>query len=89
MLVSTATSVYLASAATLISQSRTDVVVGHVTLRGSSTCTVLSAGLITTASSWPSPSSEDVDGDKIRWKGQDRANDELEPDELSDKVLQR
>ena len=78
--------VYLASAATLISQSCTDVVVGHVTLRGSSTRTVLSAGLITTMSPW-ALSSEDVDGDKIRGKRQDCADDELEPDELSDEEV--
>ena len=83
---SNATMVYLASAATLISQSRTDVAVGHVTLRGSSTRTVLSAaGVITTAFPWAS-SSEDEDGDKIRWKGQDRV-DEFEPDELSDEEV--
>ena len=55
-------------------------------VHGSSTRTVLSAGLITTASPWAS-SSEDVDGDKIRWKGHDCADDELEPDELSDEEV--
>ena len=54
--VSIAKMMYLASAATLASQCRTNVLVGHVTHCGSSTLTVLSAGLgliTTTLFSWP------------------------------------
>ena len=54
--VSIATMVYLAYATTLISQCRTDVLVGHVTRHVSSTLMVLSAGLsliTTTLFSWP------------------------------------